>query len=53
VTRDFDPDDRRSVLVTLTPAGKSRALEVFSAKTETEHALLSALSPADQRRAQR
>src|SRR6266571_3477209 len=50
VTRDLDPDDRRSVLVTLTPAGKKRALEVFSAKTDTWHALLSALSPADQRR---
>jgi DNA-binding MarR family transcriptional regulator len=50
VARDFDPDDRRSVLVTLTPAGKNRALEVFSAKTETEHALLSALTPAEQRR---
>lgn len=50
VTRAFDLDDRRSVLVTLTPAGKKRALEVFSAKTETEHALLSALSPVDQRR---
>jgi DNA-binding MarR family transcriptional regulator len=50
VTRDLDPDDRRSVLVTLTPAGKKRALEVFSAKTDTWHAPLSALSPADQRR---
>jgi DNA-binding MarR family transcriptional regulator len=50
VTRDLDPDDRRSVLVTLTPAGKKRALEVFSAKTDTWHALLSVLSPADQRR---
>jgi len=50
VTRDLDPDDRRSVLVTLTPAGKKRALKVFSAKTDTWHAPLSALSPADQRR---
>jgi hypothetical protein len=38
------------VLVTLTPAGKKRALEVFSAKTDTWHAPLSALSPARQRR---
>ncbi len=38
------------MLVTLTPAGKKRALEVFSAKTDTWHALLSALPPADQRR---
>lgn len=50
VARDFDPDDRRSVLVTLTPTGKKRALEVFGAKTETEHALLSALTPTEQRR---
>ena len=50
VTRDLDPGDRRSVLVTLTPAGKKRALEVFSAKTDSWHALLSVLSPADQRR---
>jgi DNA-binding MarR family transcriptional regulator len=50
VTRDFDPDDRRSVLVKLAPEGKDRALKVFAAKTETEHALLSALSPDAQRR---
>ncbi len=50
VTRDFDPDDRRSVLVTLTPAGRKRALEVFAVKTETEYALLSAMSPTAQRR---
>jgi DNA-binding MarR family transcriptional regulator len=50
VTRDLDPDDRRSVLVTLTPPGKKRALEVFSAKTETENTLLSGLPPADQHR---
>jgi len=50
VARDLDPGDRRSVLVTLTPAGKKRALEVFSAKTDSWHALLSVLSPADQRR---
>src|SRR6185312_13242868 len=41
---------RRVVLVTLTPAGTKRALEVFSAKTDTWHAPLSVLSPADQRR---
>ena len=50
VTRDFDPDDRRSVLITLTPAGEKRAFDVFGAKTDAEHALLSALSPAAQRR---
>ncbi|WP_236795580.1 MarR family winged helix-turn-helix transcriptional regulator [Amycolatopsis sp. GM8] len=50
VTRDFDPGDRRSVLVTLTPAGEKRALEVFAFKTDAEYALLSALGPAAQRR---
>lgn len=50
VTRDLDPDDRRSVLVTLTPAGEQRALEVFGIKTDAERGLLSALSPAAQRR---
>jgi DNA-binding MarR family transcriptional regulator len=50
VTRDFDPDDRRSILVTLAPEGKERAMKVFGAKTQTEHALFSALSPDAQRR---
>jgi len=50
VVRDFDPDDRRSVLVTLTAAGQQRAMEVFAVKTETEYELLSALSPDAQRR---
>ncbi|MBB4688575.1 MarR family winged helix-turn-helix transcriptional regulator [Amycolatopsis jiangsuensis] len=48
LTRDFDPADRRSVLVTLTPAGHERAMEVFGVKTAAEHALLSALSPSAQ-----
>src|SRR6476660_738739 len=48
-TRDRDPGDRRSILDTLTPAGAKRALQVFSAKTDTWHTLLSVLSPADQR----
>jgi DNA-binding MarR family transcriptional regulator len=50
VSRELDPDDRRSVLVSLTPAGQRRAMEVFGVKTEAENALLSALSPAAQRR---
>ncbi|MGW0945460.1 FAD-dependent monooxygenase [Streptomyces sp. NPDC002623] len=44
VTRSFSPDDRRSVLVTLTPAGVERALEVFAVKTQAEESLLAALS---------
>ena len=50
VVRDFDPDDRRSVLVSLTPAGQKRALEVMRAKTEAEQAMLGTLSAATQRR---
>lgn len=50
VARDFDPDDRRSVLVTLTPAGEQRAMEVFDVKSETELTLLSSLGPASQQR---
>jgi len=47
VTRDFTPNDRRSILVGLTPEGQKRALEVFAMKTDTEYQLL---SPATQRR---
>ncbi|HET6500814.1 MAG TPA: MarR family transcriptional regulator [Amycolatopsis sp.] len=50
VRRDIDPDDRRQVLVSLTEEGLRRAREVFSTKTETETRLLSALTPAAQRR---
>ncbi|WP_328611646.1 MarR family transcriptional regulator [Amycolatopsis sp. NBC_00345] len=50
VVRDFDPEDRRSVLVTLTPSGEKRALEVFGVKSETEQALLSSLDSSAQRR---
>jgi DNA-binding MarR family transcriptional regulator len=50
VSRDVDPNDRRSVLVTLTPAGRDRAHHAFAIKTETEVSLLSAISPAGQRR---
>jgi DNA-binding MarR family transcriptional regulator len=50
VRRDIDPDDRRQILVSLTEEGLRRAGEVFGTKTETETRLLSALSPAQQRR---
>lgn len=50
VTRDFDPNDRRCVLVTLTPAGAERAYDVFATKTNAEYTLLSPLSSATQRR---
>lgn len=50
VSRDFAPNDRRSVLVTLTPAGAERARAVFDIKTGIEHEVLSPLSPASQKR---
>jgi DNA-binding MarR family transcriptional regulator len=50
VTREFDPGDRRSVLVTLTAEGEARARHVFGFKTEAETTLLSGLSPVVQRR---
>jgi DNA-binding MarR family transcriptional regulator len=50
LTRDFDPNDRRSVLVTLTPAGSARALEVFAFKTDAEVSLFAPISLASQRR---
>jgi DNA-binding MarR family transcriptional regulator len=46
VTREVDPDDRRSVLITLTADGEKRAREVFGVKTDVEHALLAALPQA-------
>ncbi|WP_194909444.1 MarR family winged helix-turn-helix transcriptional regulator [Catenulispora rubra] len=49
LTRELDPNDRRSVLVTLTPAGHERAVEVFAIKTDAEFSLLSSI-PADAQR---
>ncbi|GAA4531617.1 MarR family winged helix-turn-helix transcriptional regulator [Amycolatopsis samaneae] len=50
VTREPDPDDRRSVVVALTDTGARRAEHVFGTKTEAENALLAALPPARQQR---
>jgi DNA-binding MarR family transcriptional regulator len=50
LTRDLDPNDRRSVLVTLTPAGRARAHEVFAVKTDAEVSVLSPIPPAARRR---
>ncbi|MEW1748880.1 MarR family winged helix-turn-helix transcriptional regulator [Streptomyces angustmyceticus] len=48
VSRELDPDDRRSVLVTLTERGLGRALRVFATKTEAERTLLSAFTHEQQ-----
>jgi DNA-binding MarR family transcriptional regulator len=50
LTRDLDPNDRRSVLVTLTPAGRDRAHEVFAIKTDAEVSILASIPPPARRR---
>lgn len=44
-----DPDDRRGVLVRLTPQGRSRVDAAFAELLARERALLAGLPPADQR----
>jgi MarR family transcriptional regulator, organic hydroperoxide resistance regulator len=44
--RQLDPADRRSFLVTLTPAGRLAANSVLAAMAELEQAALAALTPA-------
>lgn len=48
VVRYPDPDDRRSVIVRLTPEGKQTVDAAFSALLAAERELLAELSPADQ-----
>jgi DNA-binding MarR family transcriptional regulator len=43
VRRDFDPTDRRQVLVTLTEEGLRRANQLLATKTETEQRLFGAV----------
>ena len=50
VRRAHDPDNRRSVLVTLTPQGRALVDTVLEAHLENEKGLLSTLSAADRRR---
>jgi DNA-binding MarR family transcriptional regulator len=46
VRRDFDPSDRRQVLVTLTEEGLRRSNELIATKTETEQRLFGQVDPA-------
>ncbi|MFI5778305.1 MarR family winged helix-turn-helix transcriptional regulator [Nocardia sp. NPDC051570] len=45
VRRDPDPADGRSVIVSLTEAGRRRALEVFDVKTDVERHVFAVLEP--------
>jgi DNA-binding MarR family transcriptional regulator len=45
VTREVDPNNRRSVLITLTPGGRTLVDEVVVAHAAYEAGLLAALSP--------
>lgn len=47
VARDVHADDRRSFLVSLTAAGRSKALEIHRALTEIESRVCAAASAAD------
>ena len=49
VRREPDPQDRRGVLVTLTPAGVDRVDAALADLLRSEHALLTGLSEADRR----
>lgn len=49
VERNPDPDDRRGVLVRLTPEGKHAVDGAFESLLTAEHDLIADLSPSDQR----
>ena len=46
VRRDIDPEDRRQVLVTLTPAGQRHAEKILALNTTAEQRLLGQADPA-------
>jgi DNA-binding MarR family transcriptional regulator len=48
VTRETDPDNRRSVIVTLTPQGLATVDDALVSHVENERTLLAALSDDDQ-----
>ncbi len=53
VERYPDPDDRRGVIVRLTPEGKATVDGAFAALLDAEHALLADLPERDRQRAGR
>jgi DNA-binding MarR family transcriptional regulator len=50
ITRAPDPEDRRGILITLTPAGRALIDAASEAHLENERRLLGALNDADRRR---
>jgi DNA-binding MarR family transcriptional regulator len=50
ITREADPQDRRGILIRLTPAGLELIDGLTSAHLENERRILAALSEAEQRR---
>jgi DNA-binding MarR family transcriptional regulator len=50
ITREPDPQDRRGILITLTPAGLELIDGLTAAHLENERRILAALSDAEQRR---
>ena len=49
IERKTTPDDRRSLLVVLTPAGRTLVDEAVTAHVENENRLLQALSPSERK----
>ena len=50
VTREPDPEDRRALIVRLTPAGIAKIDQAVNAGTDNEIAVMSVLTPAEQKR---
>jgi DNA-binding MarR family transcriptional regulator len=50
IAREPDPDDRRALIVRLTPAGIGKIDEAVNAAAHNEFAVVSVLTPAEQRR---